>query len=77
MFSVLHYLIKVALRHYLMLHRFEIHSALKLSRTTLSSCRLAASPLRMQGCSLAIMHQKRTFCCPFVVKKHHEDGRGI
>ena len=32
--SVLHYVIKVTL-HYYMLHRFEIHSALELSRTSL------------------------------------------
>ena len=38
-FSVLHYVIKVTL-HYLMLHRFEIHSALELSRTALLGCRL-------------------------------------
>ena len=31
-FSVLHYFIKVTL-HYLMLHRFKIHSALELLRT--------------------------------------------
>ena len=29
-----------------MLHRFEIHSALELSRTALLGCRLAASRLR-------------------------------
>ena len=34
-FSVLHYFIKVTL-HHLMLHRFEIHSALGLSRKALS-----------------------------------------
>ena len=34
-FSVLYYVIKVTL-HYLMLHRFEIHSALELSRTDCS-----------------------------------------
>ena len=44
-FSDLHYVIKVTL-HYLMLHRFEIHSALELSRTALLGCRLAASRLR-------------------------------
>ena len=38
-FSVLHYVIKVT-SHYLMLHRFEIHSALELSRTALLGCRL-------------------------------------
>ena len=32
--------------HYLMLHHFEIHSALELSRTALLGCRLAASRLR-------------------------------
>ena len=32
--------------HYLMSHRFEIHSALELSRTALLCCRLAASRLR-------------------------------
>jgi len=51
-FPVLHYVIKVTL-HYLLLHHFEIHSALELSRTVLSlCCRLAASSA--QGCSLAI-----------------------
>ena len=39
-FSVLHYVIKVTL-HYLMLHRFEVHSALELSRTALLGCSLA------------------------------------
>ena len=34
-FSVLYYVIKVTL-HYFMLHRFEIHSALELSRTDCS-----------------------------------------
>ena len=38
------YVIKVTL-HYLMLHRFDIHSALELSRTALLCCRLAASRL--------------------------------
>ena len=37
-FSVLHYAIKVTL-HYLMLHRFDIHSVLELWRTALL-CRL-------------------------------------
>ena len=32
--------------HYLMLHRFEIHSALELSRKALLGCHLAASRLR-------------------------------
>ena len=32
--SVLHYVVKVT-RHYLMLHRFEMHSGLELSRTAL------------------------------------------
>ena len=41
-FSVLHYVIKLTL-HYLMLHHFEIHSALELSGTALLGCRLAAS----------------------------------
>ena len=36
-FSVLHYAIKVTL-HYLMLHRFEILSALELSRMALLGC---------------------------------------
>ena len=44
-FSILHYVIKVTL-HYLMLHRFKIHSALELSRTVLLGCRCAASRLR-------------------------------
>ena len=33
-FSVLHYVIKVTIRYY-MLHRFEIHSSLELSLTSL------------------------------------------
>ena len=37
--SVLHYVIKVTL--HLMLHLFEIHSALELSRTALLCCPLA------------------------------------
>ena len=41
-FSVMHYVENVTL-HYLTLHRFEIHSALELSRTALLCCRLAAS----------------------------------
>ena len=48
-FSVLHYVIKVTL-HYLMLHRFEIHSPLELSRSALQGCRLAASRLREAAC---------------------------
>ena len=44
-FSVLHYVIKGTL-HYLMLHGFEIHSGLELSRAVLFGCRLAASRLR-------------------------------
>ena len=45
------YILCSALRHkicliYLMLHRFEIHFALELSRTALLGCRLAASRLR-------------------------------
>ena len=43
-FSVLYYVIKVTL-HYLMLHRFEIHSALELSPTALLGCCLPASRL--------------------------------
>ena len=39
------HVIKVTL-HYLMLHRFEIHSALELSRTALLCCRTAASRFR-------------------------------
>ena len=39
-FSVLYYVIKVTL-HYFMLHRFEIHSALELSRTD-CSCLVAS-----------------------------------
>ena len=34
---------KSYLVHYLMLHRFEIHSALELSRTALLGCHVAAS----------------------------------
>ena len=37
-FSVLHYVIKVTL-HYLMLHRFEVHSALERSRPALLAAR--------------------------------------
>ena len=37
--------IKVTL-HYLVLHRFKIHSVSELSRTALLGCRLAASRLR-------------------------------
>ena len=37
---------KSYLVHYLMLHRFEIHSALELSRKALLGCHLAASRLR-------------------------------
>ena len=44
-FSVLHYVIKVTLHSY-MLHLFEIHSALELSRKALLGCRFAASRLR-------------------------------
>ena len=44
-FFVLHYVIKGTL-HYLMLHGFEIHSVLELSRAVLFGCRLAASRLR-------------------------------
>ena len=43
-FSALHYVIKVT-SYYLMLHHFEIHSALELLRTALLCCRLAASSL--------------------------------
>ena len=43
-FSSLFYVINVTL-HHLMLHRFEIHSALELSRAALLCCRLAASRL--------------------------------
>ena len=43
--SVLHYVIKVT-SHYLMLHRFKIHSALELSRTDLLSC--CPAPLRLR-----------------------------
>ena len=43
-FSVMHYVKKVTL-HYLILHRFEIHSAWELSRAALLCCRLAASRL--------------------------------
>ena len=43
-FSVLYYVKKVTL-HYLTLHRFEIHSALELSRTALLCYCLAASRL--------------------------------
>ena len=43
--SVLHYVKKVTL-HYLTLHRFEIHSALELSRTALLCYCLAVSRLR-------------------------------
>ena len=39
-FPVLHCVIKVSL-HYFMLHRFEVHSALELSRTALLGCSLA------------------------------------
>ena len=54
-FSVLYYVIKVTL-HYLMLHRFEIHSALELSRTpALLGCCLACSLTSLRGCSLAII----------------------
>ena len=49
-FSVLHHVIKVTL-YYLLSHRFEIHSALKLSRTALLGCRLAA---KTRGCSSII-----------------------
>ena len=52
-FSILHYVIKVTL-HYLMLHRFEIHSVLELSRAALLGCRLAASRLREAQWSLVI-----------------------
>ena len=48
-FSVLHYVIKVTL-HFLMLHRFQIHSPLELSRSALQGCRLAASRLREAAC---------------------------
>ena len=41
-FSVLNYVTLL----YLMLHRFEIHSALQFSRMALLGCRLAASRLR-------------------------------
>ena len=44
-FSVLHYVIKVTL-HYYVLHRFEIFSALELSRTAVLGCCLAPSRLR-------------------------------
>ena len=54
-FSVLYYVIKVTL-HYLMLHRFEIHSALELSRTpALLGCCLAYSLTSLRSCSLAII----------------------
>ena len=41
--------IKVTL-HYLVLHRFKIHSVSELSRTALLGCRLAASRLREAAC---------------------------
>ena len=58
-FSVLHYVKKVTL-HYLMLHRFEIHSALELSRKDLLCCCLARSLASSGGCSLAINFWKQS-----------------
>ena len=56
-FSVLHYVIKVTL-HYLKLHRFEIHSALKvLSGTSLSGFRREAAS------SLAKTVKLKAFIC--------------
>ena len=57
-FSVLHCVIKVT-SHYLMLHRFEIHSAVELLHSALLGCRLAACVF--QGCSLAIDRLSFTF----------------
>ena len=60
-FSVLHYVIKVTL-HYLMLHRFEVHSALELSRTALLGCSLAINKKLKEH--LNLVGFKRALQCP-------------
>ena len=61
-FSVLHYVIKVTLL-YLMLHRFEIHSALELSGTALLGCSLAINKKLKEH--LNLLGFKRALQCPF------------
>ena len=70
-FSVLRYVKKVTL-HYLTLHRFEIHSALELSRTALLRCCLVSNKfLKTKSVFFALYMQyippfhmcRRTFQC--------------
>ena len=60
-FSVLHYVIKATL-HYLMLHRFEVHSALELSLAALLGCSLAINKKLKEH--LNLVGFKRALQCP-------------
>ena len=60
-FSVLHYVIKVTL-HYLMLHRFEVHSTMELSRPALLGCTLAINKKLKEH--LNLVGFKRALQCP-------------